>query len=222
MKTCRWVLLCVLLVTCLCGCSILGVLLNLVDMENVYPFHADITFADLSPDLYWNEAPADTREYAWGLKIDYDANVTTGEPPEGFDVMVWITYLSDGTGDEWGGLPLEDNPHDLAGTTWFTPEFRRWDVGAFELEPDNPVAWDVYGNTIHINFHYQNFDTAPAAGYRTRFFASYYPPPAGPEVTNETSIATETESITDPAGNAGGYSFIDIVSAQLSHIPRRQ
>jgi hypothetical protein len=224
MKTCRLVLLCALLITCLCGCSLFSYIFLSIWSS---PFHADITVADLSADLYWDETAAGTLEYAWGLKIDYDANATTGEPPDGFDLRVWITHTSNGTGEDVGGVPLDSDILNEHGTHVFRCDFQSWQAGVFETETDNRVRWNVVGNTISISFDYQGFayqdqGIAPTAGFRTRFFTSYYPPPTGPETNDETAIVIESELATDAAGDAGSFPFIDIVSAQISHIPPRQ
>jgi hypothetical protein len=223
MKMCRWMPLCVAVITCLCGCSLFSYIYLSIWPS---PFHVDITVADLSADLYWDETAAGTLEYAWGLKIDYDANATTGDV-DGFDVRVWITHTSYGTGENVGGVPLDSDITTSHGTHVFRDEFQSWQAGAFVSEVDNRATWKVVGNTITISFDYQGFvyrgkGVAPIAGFRTRFFASHYPPPTGPETSDETVIVTESELVTDTAGDAGSFPFIDIVSAQISHIAPRQ
>jgi hypothetical protein len=219
MKTCMTVLLCVLLITCLSGCSLLSILVLLFSQN---AFHADITFTDLSGGLYWDEAPAYTVEYLWGVKIDWDANAITGDP-DGFDVFVWVGHESLGGGSE-GGVPLDEKIIDASGYQVFSTECWEWIGSGISESVDSIVEWNVSGNRIGLTFDFvgQEQASAPAAGFRTRFFASYYPPPSGPSVSDETSIVTESASTTDAAGDAGSYPFIDIVSAQISYTPPQQ
>jgi hypothetical protein len=214
MKTCIAVLLCVLLITCLSGCSLLSILVLLFSQN---AFHADITCTDLSGGLYWDEAPAYTIEYLWGVKIDWDANPTTGDP-DGFDVFVWIMQTSSGGGPS-GGQPLDEEFSAFLGQDIFTIEAWIREGGSLVQQTDMSPVWTVNGNTIGITFNRQDDGTAPTAGFRTQFYASYYPPPAGPAVSDETSIVTDSASTADAAGDAGSYPFVDIVSAAISYVP---
>jgi hypothetical protein len=212
MKTCRWVLLCALVITCLCGCLFLDIW-NL--FFSTYDFHIDITVADLSGTHAWDNEVAGTLEYSWGFLIDWDANATTGDG-DGFDVIVWVAHESDGPPSAEGQLVEELNSAGL--NSVFRAEYGEWILGGWGFFSPPTPACSAAGNTVSISFRVSYERGDPAADFRTRFFASH-DPLGGPEASDETSIVTGSASTTDASGDAGGYDFIDIVSAQISYIP---
>jgi hypothetical protein len=189
MKTCRWVLLFAPLLTCLCGCTLL-MLMSAVSYP--YSFHAEITVADLSGTQLWNRAPEETVEYAWGLKIDWDANATTGEPPDGMDYEITVRCTSDGTGN--GESVISDEIMFLASTAQISTRLTPWVDGVWESTSASDETSYASGNTIGLLFNAEGGMPAPAAGFRTRFLTSHYPPPSGPAVPDDTSIITGSTS----------------------------
>jgi hypothetical protein len=211
MRTCRAMLACVLLIAFLSGCSLIVFLFDV--MVYARDFRADITVGDLAAYIHWNEAPAYTLEYAWGVLVDMDANAATGDP-EGFDMYVQVSHTSDGMGAKEG--VLADALASTADSAPFGVDCFDWEDGGWGWP--YTASFSVSGNTIIVFFDYQGA-MERAAGFRTRFFTLYFPPPAGPAVSDETSIVTGSASTTDADGDAGGYTFIDIVSARISYIP---
>jgi hypothetical protein len=218
MKTCVWVLMCVLLITCLSGCSLLA---YFISISSPYDFHADITLGELPEELTVNAAPTDAIEYAWGVRIDWDANATTGDP-DGFDREVVVDSVSDGPPSVQATV-VEMNFKKFSNsiTGQFRPHYNRWNdtLSQWEEESDDEsVTCNLRGNTIGITFDVLN-EVFPADAFRTRFFTLYYPPPAGPAVGDETAIVTASASTADATDDAGGYSFLDIVTAQIGYTP---
>jgi hypothetical protein len=189
-----------------------------------YSFHVAITVSDLSQNIIFDQAPAGMIEYAWGARIDTDANAGTGDA-SGFDVDIIFHNYSLGSGPNQGQLATLFDPPGLDRSSTFFPECFSWDAGGSYWSPlyasGDYTLWvdsTVAGNAINIYFHV--FDALPtmAPGYRTQFHTLYYTP-LGSTVTDETSVVTGNGSTSDIEGDAGGYSFIDIRSAEIKYIP---
>lgn len=216
-------LLCALILLGTAGCTLL---LLLGTLTSTFSFHAIMTMSDLSQPLTIDAADTEgTREYEWGLRIDSDANAATGDPG-GYDVEIVIYHdtATFFTPSEWTLTDgLADSNETLADQ--FTPAYYSWNGSSWELYtvPETlmgNVSCMAKGNSIH--FVFSLLDSAPpvAAGYRTEFYTLFYPPPTGPAAPDTTAtVVVGNGSMVDAAGDAGGYPFIDLLSAEIKYIP---
>lgn len=171
------------------------------------------------PLTYYQDHMADaavgTAEYSWGVQIDLDDDVATGDA-EGFDVV--LTVALETGGDSTVAGPLSGLMVDLLPDMTVTPP--RWN-GSTEIRRAG-----LSGNTLYIESTGESiwYIYDPVAGttaalvptFRARFFARYNDPPdPGTEVVDTVElIGNGTQS--DPAEDVS-YAFIDIVEVRIEN-----
>jgi hypothetical protein len=171
-----------------------------------------MTVSDLSAELTWDAAPAGTVEYAWGVQIDTDGDPSTGDP-SGLDAKAQLEHVSAGPPSSHGLLKDSYATSDeIVAQSFWVREYYWDDTASQWKELAGQVLCSIRGNTIGLSF-----TGGLRSGSLSSFYGLYYPSPAGPEVNDTTSVVTGASSTTDAAGDAGGYSFIDVTSAQAKY-----
>jgi len=188
-----------------------------------------MTLNDVSTPLtYYQDHMADaavgTAEYSWGVRIDYDADMTTGDP-EGFDTI--LTVQLETGGDTTVTEPLTALMVDLLPEMSATLAY--YQDGSVEPEVwEENVPTGLAGNTLYIGASPGGslglwWETDPDTGelvpptFRARFFARYNDPsdPATEIVDTVDLFGPGTQS--DPAEDVS-YSFIDIVEVRVDNL----
>ncbi len=194
-----------------------------IDMGDVV---ITMTMRDVSEPLtYYQDHMADAAlgaaEYSWGVQIDTDNDVTTGDP-EGFDITFAVKF-------ETGGNTTVTAPLS-APMVGILPDMTVTPPVDHEEEPDTPRLVGLASNTLYIGastdeyFLWREWDAETqeyilvSPTFRAQFFARYNDPPdpATEIVDTVELIGNGTQS--DLAEDVS-YSFIDIVEVRIDNLP---
>ncbi len=194
-----------------------------IDMGDVV---ITMTMRDVSEPLtYYQDHMADAAlgaaEYSWGVQIDTDNDVTTGDA-EGFDITFAVKFETGGNTTVTAPLPAP--MIDILPDMTVTPPVDH------EEEPDTPRLVGLAGNTLYIGAStseyllWREWDAEAqeyilvSPTFRAQFFARYNDPPdpATEIVDTVELIGNGTQS--DPAEDVS-YSFIDIVAVRIDNLP---
>jgi hypothetical protein len=168
-----------------------------------------VEVSDLSQPITIGIAPFGDREYAWGVQVDSDDNVLTGDA-SGFDVEIVLESRSNGV-LQTGTV---DHFCSSAGDWSVNSAVCIWRGASFEPEAVKSAAY-LDGERIRLYFQSGNLSRF-VEGFRCRFFSYYSNPPVGPPESDDVSELRNNGSSSDPSGDVTS-AILDIVSAAIDY-----
>jgi hypothetical protein len=172
-----------------------------------------LTLKNLPGELTFNQdhVPDNSLEYRWGVLVDTDNNITTGDG-SGFDVEISLSHFKPPEGSQYTSNILggtQKNTWILSGSGGTYGNRIEFDkVSIVYNETDD--SWSIVMIAQKSWDELANFDV----NYRS-FFKTYYYSPTG-IVSDTTPEMQGNNTISDDEGDVS-YSFIDIIEGKLQY-----
>ena len=226
--------MCVLVLACatLASCNIYYVLLGSLFYEfdtHMGDVIITMTLRDASEPLTYHQphmagAAVGAVEWTWGVRIDVDADASTGDP-DGFDVTLVAKLQTGGATAD----PVEASLRDVLAAADVTPPIGGYPYSADELEYEELESRQVglSGATIYIGARANEDDVwaypsdvydflSLPQNYRAQFFTLCNNPPDPGTVIGDTAELVGNGTASDPE-DAALPGCLDIVEVRMEH-----
>ena len=159
--------------------------------------------------FYQDHVPDTFLEYSWGVKVDTDANPSTGNH-EGYDIEISLANFNSP-----GSTPVTMSIMD--GTQKNT-----WVLHGGGASIANPIKAEIdYGNHAIVMVVRETFAELSGFDITDRFqFKTLYYSPAGPVGDETSENSAGSNNVSDPEDDVG-YDFIDILEGKIEYRPYR-